>query len=61
MLNSPSEPMTLTQRNPAPSAAIVAIIDKKLKSLMPDLQSDEVRVRLARSLTESPPFSVATL
>ena len=58
---NPSDPMklTLTHRNHAPSASIVEMIDKELKSLQPDLQIDEARVHLERSLTDSPPFSAS--
>ena len=35
------------------------MIEKELKSLQPDLQIDEARVHLERSLTDSPPFSVS--
>ena len=51
--------LTLTHRNHAPSTSIVEMIQKELKSLLPDLQIDEARVRLERSLTASPPFSVS--
>lgn len=51
--------LTLTHRNHAPSISIVEMIQNELKSLQPDLQIDEARVRLERSLTDSPPFSVA--
>ena len=33
------------------------MIENELKSLLPDLQIDEARVHLERSLTDSPPFS----
>jgi hypothetical protein len=51
--------LTLTHCNHVPSASIIEIIGKELKSLQPDLQIDEARVHLGRSLTESPPFSVS--
>ena len=51
--------LTLTHRNHAPSKSIVEMIDKELKSLQPDLQIDEARVHLERSLTDSPPFSAS--
>ena len=51
--------LTLTHLNHAPSASIVEMIDKDLKALQPDLQIDEARVHLERSLTDSPPFSVS--
>jgi hypothetical protein len=51
--------LTLTHRNHAPSASIVEMIDKELKSLPPDLHIDEARVHLERSLTDSPPFSAS--
>ncbi|MCF7731543.1 MAG: HPF/RaiA family ribosome-associated protein [Akkermansiaceae bacterium] len=51
--------LTLTHRNHAPSATIVGMIEKELKSLQPDLQIAEARVHLERSLTDSPPFSAS--
>lgn len=51
--------LTLTHRNHAPSASIVEMIGRELKSLEPDLQIDEARVHLERSLTDSPPFSAS--
>lgn len=51
--------LTLSHRNHAPSKSIVEMIESELKALLPDLQIDEARVRLERSLTDSPPFSVA--
>lgn len=48
--------LTLTHRNHAPSKSIVDMIDKELKSLEPNLQIDEARIHLERSLTDSPPF-----
>jgi hypothetical protein len=51
--------LTLSHRNHAPSKSIVEMIDNELKSLEPDLQIDEARVRLERSLTDSPPFSAS--
>lgn len=51
--------LTLTHSNHAPSTSIVEMIERELKSLLPDLQIDEARVRLERSLTDSPPFSVS--
>lgn len=51
--------LTLTHRNHAPSKSIVEMIDKELKSLLPDLQIDEARVHLERSLTDSPPFNAS--
>jgi ribosome-associated translation inhibitor RaiA len=51
--------LTLTHRNHAPSKSIVEMIDKELKSLQPDLQIDEARVHLERSLTDSPPFNAS--
>lgn len=58
---NPSVPMklTLTHRNHAPSDSIVTMIEEELKSLQPDLQIDEARIHLERSLTESPPFSAS--
>ena len=51
--------LTLTHRNHAPSTSMIEMIENELKSLLPDLQIDEARVRLERSLTDSPPFSVS--
>ncbi len=51
--------LILTHRNHAPSKSIVEMIENELKALLPDLQIDEARVRLERSLTDSPPFSVS--
>jgi ribosome-associated translation inhibitor RaiA len=51
--------LTLTHRNHAPSKSIVEMINKELKSLEPDLQIDEARVHLERSLTASPPFNAS--
>ena len=51
--------LTLTHRNHAPSKSIVEMIDKELKSLQPELQIDEARVHLERSLTDSPPFNAS--
>jgi ribosome-associated translation inhibitor RaiA len=51
--------LTLTHSNHAPSKSIVEMIDKELKSLQPDLQIDEARVHLERSLTASPPFNAS--
>ncbi len=51
--------LTLSHRNHAPSKSILEMIENELKTLMPDLRIDEARVRLERSLTESPPFSVS--
>jgi ribosome-associated translation inhibitor RaiA len=51
--------LTLTHRNHAPSKSIVEMIDKELKSLQSDLQIDEARVHLERSLTDSPPFNAS--
>lgn len=51
--------LTLSHRNHPPSKSIVEMIENELNSLLPDLQIDEARVRLERSLTASPPFSVA--
>jgi hypothetical protein len=56
---TPTMKLTLRHRNHAPSKSIVEMIESELKSLQPDLQIDEARVRLERSLTDSPPFSVA--
>ena len=51
--------LTLTHRNHAPSKSIVAMIEKDLKALEPDLQIDEARVRLERNLTASPRFNAS--
>lgn len=51
--------INLTHRNHVPSKSIIETIDKELNALKPDLQIDEARVHLERSLTESPPFSVS--
>jgi hypothetical protein len=51
--------LTLTHRNHAPSVSVIEMIENELKSLLPSLQIDEARVRLERSLTDSPPFSVS--
>ncbi len=55
----PTMKLSLTHRNHAPSPSIVGMLEQELESLRPDLQIDEARVHLERSLTESPPFSVA--
>lgn len=57
--SQPTMKLTLTHRNHPPSRSIVEMIEKELKSLLPDLQIDEARVHLERSLTESPPFSAS--
>jgi len=51
--------LTLTHRNHAPSKSIVEMIDKELESLQHDLQIDEARVHLERSMTDSPPFTAS--
>ena len=51
--------LTLSHRNHAPSKSIVEMIQNELQALKPDLHIDEARVRLERSLTDSPPFSVS--
>jgi ribosome-associated translation inhibitor RaiA len=51
--------LTLSHRNHVPSKSIVEMIENELKALLPDLQIDQARVRLERSLNESPPFSVS--
>jgi hypothetical protein len=51
--------LTLSHRNHAPSKSILEMIENELKSLLPDLQIDEARVRLERSLTDSPPFTAS--
>ncbi len=51
--------LKLTHRNHAPSKSIVEMIETELKALEPDLQIDEARVHLERSLTNSPPFSAS--
>ena len=59
--HNPSDPMklTLTHRNHDPSDSIVGMIQQELQSLQPELQIDEARVHLERSLTDSPPFSAS--
>jgi len=49
----------LTHRNHVPSKSIVEMIETELSALEPDLQIDEARVHLERSLTESPPFNAS--
>jgi ribosome-associated translation inhibitor RaiA len=51
--------LTMTHRNHAPSVSIVEMIEKELESLKPDLQIDEARVHLERSLSDSPPFTAS--
>lgn len=51
--------LTLTHRNHTPSASIVELIEKELKSLNLKLQIDEARVHLECSLTDSPPFTAS--
>lgn len=51
--------LTLTHRNHDPSDSIVGMIQQELQSLQPELQIDEARVHLERSLTDSPPFSAS--
>ncbi|MFM2197124.1 MAG: hypothetical protein RLZZ505_556 [Verrucomicrobiota bacterium] len=51
--------LTLTHRNHPPSKSIIEMIQAELKSILPDLQIDEARVHLERSLTDSPPFSAS--
>lgn len=51
--------LTLTHHNHIPSSSIADLIEKELQALQPDLQIDEARVHLARSLTDSPPFSAS--
>jgi hypothetical protein len=51
--------LTLTHRNHAPSKSIIEMIENELKAILPDLQIDEARVHLERSLTDSPPFSAS--
>jgi hypothetical protein len=51
--------LTLTHRNHAPSKSIVEMIEKELVSLKSELQIDEARVHLERSLTDSPPFTAS--
>jgi ribosome-associated translation inhibitor RaiA len=51
--------LTLNHRNHAPSKSIIEMIQNELKSLEPDLQIDEARVRLERSLTDSPAFTAS--
>lgn len=58
-LDAPFMKVTLTHRNHVPSKSIAAMLDNELKSLQPDLQIDEARVHLERSLTDSPPFTAS--
>ena len=51
--------LTLTHRNHAPSKSIIELIQKELEVLKTDLQIDDARVHLERSLTESPPFTAS--
>jgi ribosome-associated translation inhibitor RaiA len=51
--------LTLSHRNHAPSKSIIELIEKELKSLLPDVQIDEAKIHLERSLTDSPPFSAS--
>lgn len=51
--------LTLSHRNHAPSESIVKMIESELTALLPELQIDEARVHLERSLTESPPYSAS--
>jgi ribosome-associated translation inhibitor RaiA len=51
--------LTFSHRNHTPSVSIIEMIKAELKSVLPDLQIDEARVHLERSLTDSPPFSVS--
>ncbi len=51
--------LTLRHRNHTPSKSIVEMIETELKALIPSLQIDEARVRLERSLTDSPAFSAS--
>ncbi|MGL4400422.1 MAG: HPF/RaiA family ribosome-associated protein [Luteolibacter sp.] len=51
--------LTLRHHNHAPSKSVIEMIQNELKSLLPDLQIDEARVRLERSLTDSPAFTAS--
>ena len=51
--------LTFSHRNHTPSVSIIEMIKAELKSLLPDLQIDEARVHLERSLTDSPPFKAS--
>ena len=51
--------LILSHRNHAPSESIVKMIESELTALLPELQIDEARVHLERSLTESPPYSAS--
>ena len=51
--------LTLTHHNHVPSQSNIEFIRAELESLRPDLQIDEARVRLERSLASSPPFSAS--
>ena len=51
--------LTLTHRNHAPSSSIVEMIEKELEALKAELQIDEARVHIERSLSDSPPFTAS--
>lgn len=51
--------LILTHHNHAPSQSILEMIEKELDSLKSELQIDEARVHLERSLSDSPPFTVS--
>lgn len=51
--------LNLTHRNHSPSPSMTTMLESELQSLKDDLQIDEARVRIERSLTASPPFSIS--
>ncbi len=51
--------LTLTHHNHTPTKTIIEMIQKELESLKTDLQIDEARVHLERSMTDSPPFKAS--
>ncbi|MEY4482565.1 MAG: hypothetical protein RL693_17 [Verrucomicrobiota bacterium] len=51
--------LTLTNINHVPSASLIEMLEAQLKSLQPDLQIDEARVRIEHLADQSPPFHMA--
>lgn len=51
--------LTLQLHNHAPSKSVIEMIENELKSILPKLRIDEARIRLERSLTDSPPYSAS--
>lgn len=49
----------LSHRNHAPSVSITDLVRKELEDLGTVLQIDEAKVHFARSLEQSPPFSIS--